>query len=110
MMRCPAYTEPGTGPYDTAQGASRAPGAENTRAAAAADASYAPTGSSPSTSPSSRSPTSLMDRPAASSAAHQLPETTWLTRARTSQSAHGVERDHWSGPTPATKRRVASSV
>ena len=37
--RCPAYTDPGTGPYDTAHGASRAPGASNAAAAASADSS-----------------------------------------------------------------------
>ena len=33
MNRCPQYTDPGTGPYDTAHGASIAPGARNTAAA-----------------------------------------------------------------------------
>jgi hypothetical protein len=55
--RCPAYTGPGTGPYETAHGASSRPGLRKASAAAFADASYEPAGSGPSTSPSSRLPT-----------------------------------------------------
>src|SRR5215472_14010179 len=84
MNRCPAYTDPGTGPYETAHGASR--------------------------SPSRRSPTSWIVRPAASSAAHRLPETTWLTSARTSQPSHGVVACQRSARIPATIMPVASSA
>jgi hypothetical protein len=39
MNRCPRYTSPGTGPYDTAHGACIAPGAWNASLAARADSS-----------------------------------------------------------------------
>ena len=39
IRRWPAYTEPGTGPYETAQGASSAPGISKTVAAASAERS-----------------------------------------------------------------------
>ena len=48
--------------------------------------------------------------PAASSAAHRLPATTWLTSARTSHPWHGVGAAHWPGRTPAMTPLVASSA
>src|SRR6266536_3174663 len=106
MNRCPRYTSPGTGPYDTAHGASIAPGAWNASLAARADAPYAAIGSSPSRSPSSRSPTSSIVFPRASSPAQKLPLTMWLTSSRTSQPSHGVFSCHWSSAMPATYFRV----
>src|SRR5690348_6245413 len=100
--RWPAYTDPGTGPYDTAHGASSAPGASNAAAAACAERSYASVASGPTTSPSYSVPTASMVSPAARRDAHQLPATTWFSSARTSQSSHGVGRVHWSGEVPAT--------
>src|SRR5437660_41478 len=110
MNRCPRYTSPGTGPYDTAQGASIAPGAWNASLAARADSSYAAVGSSPSMSPSRRSPTSSIVFPRASSAAQKFPLTMWSTSSRTSQPSHGDALVHWSPPTPATYRRVPASA
>src|SRR5262249_2145573 len=48
--------------------------------------------------------------PAASSAAHRLPDTRWLTRARASQLAQGVAACQRSAGTPRTTRPVASSA
>ncbi len=48
--------------------------------------------------------------PRAGERPRSCPATTWLTRARRSQSAHGVVASHWSAPTPATKRRVSASA
>ena len=67
-------------------------------------------GSAPGTSPSRWSPTSLMVTPAASSAAHRLPDTTWLTSARTSHPWHGVGAAHWPWRTQAMTPLVASSA
>src|SRR2546429_1240981 len=51
-----------------------------------------------------------MVRPRASSATHRLPDTTWLSRVRTSHPSHGVGSVPWSAPMPATTPRVASSA
>src|SRR4051794_2915947 len=51
-----------------------------------------------------------MVAPAASSPAHRLPATTWLTSARTSHPGHGVGAAHWPWRTPAMTSLVASSA
>src|SRR6266851_3831487 len=52
----------------------------------------------------------ILDRLAASSAAQRLPETRWLTRARTSQPAQGVGVVHWLGAMLARTFPVLSSA
>ena len=67
-------------------------------------------GSAPSRSPSNRSPTSAIVLPPSSGAVQRSSPTTWLTSARTSQSAHGVGSAHWSSPIASTRSRNTSTV
>ncbi len=87
---CQAYSSAVKSPNDRWTVRAVAPGSASAATAAFPAVAAAASGAWPSRSPSSASPTSATVLPSSNGTTQRSSPTTWLTRARTSQSAHGV--------------------